>query len=312
METILEGADINSNVLTLQDLAERRVEIPSRTLDLPYHNGDLTCEYTTLTTVIDPSFVDTSNIILAKTENIIIETQPCILIDNHNNPLNDFATDSSFVPLSEITNVRTLLPGNIEWFPERGQDETSKNMYKRKRKGDRNNWQRVKNKRHRMLGQEYLGFKKEDNKFIQNKIKPARKMGPVCMSKRCFGSVDKVMYCPKLNEDDQCCAHRAGNISDETYQRHIELKNMARAEKNKDKEEAQAGLIHALTADIQAVKMCPFLNASALSASSPYEVILPDFTFFKDFGLKDFQVYDSIRLGRGKRDNFVVDFTIIN
>ncbi|KAL4716245.1 hypothetical protein ACJJTC_004739 [Scirpophaga incertulas] len=224
MEAILEGADINSNVLTLQELAERRkvllakkrvildklnqnelqletISTPSKTLDLPYHNSDLTCEYTTLTTVIDPSFVDTSNIILAETDNIIIETQSCIQIDNHNNPLNDTATDSSFVPLSEITNIRPLSPGNIEWFPERDQDETSKNMNKRKRKGDRNNWQRVKNKRQRMLGQEYLGFEKEDNKFIQNKIKPARKMGPVCMSKRCFGPGSKVMYCPKLSED---------------------------------------------------------------------------------------------------------------
>ncbi|KAL4716227.1 hypothetical protein ACJJTC_004721 [Scirpophaga incertulas] len=266
-------------------------------------------------------------------------------------------------------------------------------------------------------------------------------------SRSLFGSVLEKenigLFQPKKDACDQCCAHRAGNISDETYQRHIELKNMARAEKNKDKEEAQAGLIHALTADLQAVKMCPFLNASALyfktklavhnfslynlgnsrvtcywfdetvcdlkattyasffidyltkllennpkdvviytdgctaqnrnnvvsnallrlamiknititqkylekghtqmevdsvhsvierklknreiylpsqyanitkearSASSPYEVILPDFTFFKDFGLKDFQVYDSIRPGRGKRDNCVVDLRVL-
>lgn len=42
------------------------------------------------------------------------------------------------------------------------------------------------------------------------------------------------------------------------------MKNTARAEKNRDKEAAQKGIIHALTADLQAVKLCPVLNASAL------------------------------------------------
>lgn len=39
---------------------------------------------------------------------------------------------------------------------------------------------------------------------------------------------------------------------------------MARKEKNSDKEAAQKGTIHVITADLQAVKLCPFLNASAL------------------------------------------------
>lgn len=214
---------------------------------------------------------------------------------------------------------------------------------------------------------------------------------------------------------------------------------MARAEKNSDKEAAQKGIIHALTADLQAVKLCPFLNANALyfktklavhnfsvynlgnnrvtcywfdetvcdlkattyasffidyltklldddpkdvviftdgctaqnrnnvvsnallrlaitknivitqkylekghtqmevdsvhsvierklknreiflpsqyatitkearSKPCPYEVISPDYTFFKDFSVKDYQIYESIRPGRGAGDHCVVD-----
>lgn len=72
------------------------------------------------------------------------------------------------------------------------------------------------------------------------------------------------IFQPKKDACDKCCAHQAGNISDEQYTKHIELKDLARAEKAVDKEAAQKGTIHALTADLQAVKLCPFLNASAL------------------------------------------------
>lgn len=57
----------------------------------------------------------------------------------------------------------------------------------------------MKNKRQRMLGEEYTGFKKDGNKFVQNDPKPARTMGPICMSMRCFSG--KAMYCSKLTEE---------------------------------------------------------------------------------------------------------------
>lgn len=37
-----------------------------------------------------------------------------------------------------------------------------------KRKGDPNNWQRIRNKWQRMMGKEYIGFKKEGTKYVQN------------------------------------------------------------------------------------------------------------------------------------------------
>lgn len=247
------------------------------------------------------------------------------------------------------------------------------------------------------------------------------------------------LFQPKKDACDQCCAHKVGNLSDEQYAKHIERKELARAEKHSDKELAQKGIIHALTADLQAVKLCPFLNASALyfktklavhnfsvynlgnngvtcywfdetacdlkattyasffvdyvtklldnecrdvviftdgctaqnrnnvvsnallhlamarnvvitqkylekghtqmevdsvhsvierklknreiflpsqyatitkearKVPSPYEVITPDYTFFKDFGCKDYLIYESIRPGRGTGDHCVID-----
>lgn len=651
---ILKDADISSGVLTLQELCERRKillqkkrqilnkgKTPSQTiaprakeLEQETQCESLTSEYTTLTTIPDPVTTANDDVIIPNVvyedlithvevyENIITPIDANVLVMGHGNNNFDFSSDDSvadptYVALSEITNLKPMSPYNIEWFPEREIEEISKNFIKRKRKGDPNNWQRMKNKRQRMTGQEYIGFKKEGTKYVQNESKPARTMGPICMSIRCFSG--KVMYCPNLTEEvrseifktfwkiswqekkmyvssmvdkkpvsrktiksfasrrsdskvyylkvkdkkervclktfletlgikewtvrywlgeksftnnesvtretancketkkelvkkylselpklpshycrqstsklylepiiqsksqlyriyveyseshnrpvasrklfeeviieqniglfqpkkdacDTCCAHKAGNVSHETHQKHTELKNMARAQKNEDKTAAQKGdIIHAITADLQAVKLCPCLNASALyfktklavhnfsiynlgnnkvtcywfdetacdlkattyasffvdylsklldedlkdvviftdgctaqnrnnvvsnallrlamsknivitqkylekghtqmevdsvhsvierklknreiylpsqyatitkearKTPCPYDVITPDYTFFKDFSFKDYQVYESIRPGRGAGDHCVVD-----
>ncbi|XP_045484411.1 uncharacterized protein LOC123689220 [Pieris rapae] len=72
------------------------------------------------------------------------------------------------------------------------------------------------------------------------------------------------LFKPKKDECDTCCAHKAGNLSDEEHKIHLALKTAARQEKNKDKEAAIKGEVHAITADMQAVMLCPYLNASAL------------------------------------------------
>lgn len=56
----------------------------------------------------------------------------------------------------------------------------------------------------------------------------------------------------------------AGNVEEEAYQQHIKAKILAHEEKNRDKEKAKLKTIHAITADLQAVKLYPSLNASAL------------------------------------------------
>lgn len=72
------------------------------------------------------------------------------------------------------------------------------------------------------------------------------------------------LYQPKKDACDFCSAYKAGNVEEEAYQQHVQTKNLAREEKKRDKEKAKLKIIHAITADLQAVKLCPSLNASAL------------------------------------------------
>ncbi|CAK1584257.1 unnamed protein product, partial [Parnassius mnemosyne] len=225
-EEFLENVDINDDVVTLRDLFERRkillrkkkeilnkqyyanklaaenqqqelVSVPlSGELEQEPPNQNLTSELTTLTTILDTT--STQN----RDENITSIDVNINIVEPNKNDLefssDDSVTDPSFVALSDITNLKPLSPANTEWFPEREIENTAKKNG-RKRKGNPNNWKRIINKRQRMMGEEYIGFKKDGTKFVQNDPKPARIMGPICMSKRCFSG--KAMYCPKLTEE---------------------------------------------------------------------------------------------------------------
>ena len=104
------------------------------------------------------------------------------------------------------------------------------------------------------------------------------------------------LFHPKKDECDVCCAHKAGNLTEEQFKKHIESKNSARTEKNRDKEAAQKGIKHVLTADLQAVKLCPFLNASAL--------------YFKTkLAVHNFSIYN---LGNNKVTCYWFDETVCN
>lgn len=72
------------------------------------------------------------------------------------------------------------------------------------------------------------------------------------------------LFSPKKDQCDQCCGHGTGNISDQDWNKHIEDKNRSRKEKEMDKEKALSGEVIVFTMDLQAVKVCPFLKASAL------------------------------------------------
>lgn len=69
---------------------------------------------------------------------------------------------------------------------------------------------------------------------------------------------------PKKDRCDTCVAHDAGLINEIDYNEHVRLKERARQEKTLDKEKAIAGTHFVVTQDVQAVKVCPSLNASAL------------------------------------------------
>lgn len=72
------------------------------------------------------------------------------------------------------------------------------------------------------------------------------------------------LFQPRKDQCDVCCEYKVGNLTNEHYNLHIAAKNRARQEKEKDKVDAEANLVVSLTVDVQAVKLCPFLKASAI------------------------------------------------
>lgn len=72
-----------------------------------------------------------------------------------------------------------------------------------------------------------------------------------------------------------CTKHEVGQLSDEEWNVHRLKKERARDEKTKDKEEAKINSgARVLTIDLQAVKVCPFVQASAIFLSLNYAVII--------------------------------------
>ncbi|RVE41537.1 hypothetical protein evm_013814 [Chilo suppressalis] len=245
---VAELTDCNVKVVTLMDLKIRRQELLQETVTYPLNNS-----------INEPLAIPD---IAEETINIRINISP-----------DDSIADSNFVPLSDITNVEPMLSNDLNSFPEQNLEaDAAKASRKRKRKADRETWKRDLNRKDRMLGKAYTGFKKVNNKYIQNEPKPKRTMGPKCSSSFCARS--KILFCSNLTEEtrqqifkrfwNMTWKEKKCNVREEDYQRHIQLKNLARSEKTNDKELAKCGKIHTLTADLQAVKLCPSLSASAL------------------------------------------------
>jgi hypothetical protein len=67
----------------------------------------------------------------------------------------------------------------------------------------------------------------------------------------------------KKDRCDVCIQHEVGQISDEARNSHIKLKNRARLEKSNDKILAERKQCRVLTMDVEAVKVSPFIQASA-------------------------------------------------
>ncbi|CAG9827213.1 unnamed protein product [Diabrotica balteata] len=79
-----------------------------------------------------------------------------------------------------------------------------------------------------------------------------------------FCDLNLSLYQPKKDWCDTCSAFEVKNIDQFAYASHIERKNLAREEKAKDKEDAINHKNYTFTMDLQAVKSCPVLNASAI------------------------------------------------
>nr|CAI5866567.1 unnamed protein product [Callosobruchus analis] len=80
--------------------------------------------------------------------------------------------------------------------------------------------------------------------------------------KQDFNENNLALYQPKKDQCDTCVSYKVGNITDEQYKEHILKKNRARSEKATDKKLAEEGKCVVLTMDLQAVKVCPFVQSS--------------------------------------------------
>lgn len=93
--------------------------------------------------------------------------------------------------------------------------------------------------------------------------------GPVHPVSRCtfdklISELNLSFQQPKKDRCDKCIMFEVGSLTEEQYKKHIDAKNRAREEKDYDKKKAIEGSAVVLTMDVQAVKVCPSLNASAL------------------------------------------------
>lgn len=79
-----------------------------------------------------------------------------------------------------------------------------------------------------------------------------------------FSDLNLALYQPRKDRCDTCCGYDTKNIDKEEYEIHLAKKERARQEKTQDKELAKQGQVYTFCMDMQAVKICPVVNASAI------------------------------------------------
>ncbi|XP_036322550.1 uncharacterized protein LOC118736606 [Rhagoletis pomonella] len=134
-------------------------------------------------------------------------------------------------------------------------------------------------------------FNTQSQLYNTYKIEAEQLLQPVA-SRKVFDSVffkeNLGIFNPKKDECNICCGFKTKNISEKEYNVHIDRKNTVRAEKCKDKTLALNGEIHLITADLQALKLCPKLNASA--AYYKTKLAVHNFTIY-NLATKDVMCY---------------------
>lgn len=139
----LENADVNEDLITLEELCERRNtliqmkeeiirkrncqnQLPLQLDSIPTSenifqqdtNQDVT-QINTLTIVLSPAPIQNNNKLTPLELNVnVIEYN-----DGLDFSSDDSVGDPSYVALSDITNLKPLSPENLEWFPEREIEE---------------------------------------------------------------------------------------------------------------------------------------------------------------------------------------------
>lgn len=80
------------------------------------------------------------------------------------------------------------------------------------------------------------------------------------------------IFKPRKDKCDMCASYEVGQVSENKIALHIAHKDRAQAEKKLDKQLAKENRAHVFTMDMQAVKLCPYLQASVLYYSIKLKV----------------------------------------
>lgn len=79
-----------------------------------------------------------------------------------------------------------------------------------------------------------------------------------------FHKMNLSIFQLKKDRSHVCASNEVGNVSEEAYKIYTTLKNATWEKKNSDKRKANENKLYAFTSDVEAVKVGPFLKASAL------------------------------------------------
>lgn len=128
-----------------------------------------------------------------------------------------------------------------------------------------------------IYGDNVSGLYREYSKQCEERTPPVKPMSRFTFE-NVFHEKNIGLQIPKKDRCDTCIAYETKHIDEITYRNHIESKEAARTEKIADKELGQKGECIVLTQDLQAVKVCPSLNASALYYKT--KLCVHNFTIF--------------------------------
>lgn len=93
-----------------------------------------------------------------------------------------------------------------------------------------------------------------------------------------FEKMNLSIYQLKKDKCDTCSSYEVGNLSEEEYLKHTDMKNVARGEKESDKQKAKYKKLHAFTSDLESVKVAPFVKASAFYYAT--KLVAHNFTMY--------------------------------
>ncbi|CAH1106749.1 unnamed protein product [Psylliodes chrysocephalus] len=165
---------------------------------------------------------------------------------------------------------------------------------KRKKVAIPEEWDKNINKKKRMLGQKYVGYTRNKDGTIKHNIEREQDFKTkaevfnlykkICLDEEILPLTiypfllifdQKKLALFKLWKDqcdDVCCAYKMKQLDEDSYNKHKLAKNQARKEKDEDKIRCKNKEIYCFTMDVQAVKLCPKLEASALYYKTKLQV----------------------------------------